>query len=142
MFKMLREVWLNIGVEKVDTHKSVIVRALLDSSMTGMFINRKMAAKHGFRLQKLDRLVMVRNVNSTNNSTEVIIYQVEVNMYYKNHIERVRMNVYNLEKTNVILEILWLQAHNPKINWKTKKVKMMRCPSICEKNTAVKKDVK
>ena len=108
MFKMLREVWLNIGVEKVDTHKSVIVRALLDSSMTGMFINRKMAAKHGFRLQKLDRLVIVRNVNSTNNSTEVIIYQVEVNMYYKNHIERVRMNVYNLEKTNVILEILWL----------------------------------
>jgi len=108
MFKMLREVWLNIGVKKVDTHKSVIVRALLDSSMTGMFINRKMAAKHGFRLQKLDRLVMVRNVNSTNNSTEVIIYQVEVNMYYKNHIERVRMNVYNLEKTNVILEILWL----------------------------------
>jgi len=108
MFKMLREVWLNIGVEKVDTHKSVIVRALLDSSMTGMFINRKIAAKHGFRLQKLDRLVMVRNVNSTNNSTEVIIYQVEVNMYYKNYIERVRMNVYNLEKTNVILEILWL----------------------------------
>jgi len=108
MFKMLREVWLNIGVEKVDIHKSVIVRALLDSSMTGMFINRKMAAKHGFRLQKLDRLVIVRNVNSTNNSTEVIIYQVEVNMYYKNHIERVRMNVYNLEKTNVILEILWL----------------------------------
>jgi len=108
MFKMLREVWLNIRVEKVDIYKSVIVRALLDSSMTGMFINRKMAAKHGFRLQKLDRLVMVRNVNSTNNSTEVIIYQVEVNMYYKNHIERVRMNVYNLEKTNVILEILWL----------------------------------
>jgi len=106
MFKMLREVWLNIRVEKVDIYKSVIVRALLDSSMTGMFINRKMAAKHGFRLQKLDRLVMVRNVNSTNNSTEVIIYQVEVNMYYKNHIERVRMNVYNLEKTNVILEIL------------------------------------
>jgi len=105
---MLREVWLNIRVEKVDIYKSVIVRALLDSSMTGMFINRKMAAKHGFRLQKLDRLVMVRNVNSTNNSTEVIIYQVEVNMYYKNHIERVRMNVYNLEKTNVILEILWL----------------------------------
>jgi len=108
MFKMLREVWLNIRVEKVDIYKSVIVRALLDSSMTGMFINRKMAAKHGFRLQKLDRLVMVRNVNSTNNSTEVIIYQVEVNMYYKNYIERVRMNVYNLEKTNVILEILWL----------------------------------
>ena len=49
-FKMLREVWLNIGVEKVDTHEGVMVKALLDSGMTGMFMNKKMAAKHGFRL--------------------------------------------------------------------------------------------
>jgi len=30
---MLREVWLNIGVEKVDTHEGVIVKALLDSGV-------------------------------------------------------------------------------------------------------------
>jgi len=28
---MLREVWLNIGIEKVDTHESITVKALLDS---------------------------------------------------------------------------------------------------------------
>ena len=49
-FKMLREVWLNIGVEKVDTHEGVMVKALLDSGATGMFMDKKMAAKHGFRL--------------------------------------------------------------------------------------------
>ena len=49
-FKILREVWLNIGVEKVDTHEGVTVKALLDSSITGMFIDKKMAAKHGFKL--------------------------------------------------------------------------------------------
>jgi len=49
-FKMLREVWLNIGVEKVDTYEGVTVKALLDSSVTGMFMDKKMAAKHGFRL--------------------------------------------------------------------------------------------
>ena len=47
---MLREVWLNIGVEKVDTHKGVTVKVLLDSSATGMFMDKKMAAKHGFKL--------------------------------------------------------------------------------------------
>ena len=47
---MLREVWLNIGVEKVDTHEGVIVKALLDSGTTGMFMDKKMAAKHGFKL--------------------------------------------------------------------------------------------
>jgi len=65
---MLREVWLNIGVEKVDTHEGVIVKVLLDSGVTGMFIDKRMAAKHGFKLQKLERPIMVRNVNGTNNS--------------------------------------------------------------------------
>jgi len=49
-FKMLREVWLNIGVEKVDIHKGITVKALLDSSTTGMFMDRKIAARHKFRL--------------------------------------------------------------------------------------------
>ena len=50
-------------------------------------MNRKIAAKHEFRLQKLDRPVMVRNVDGINNSIETITYQMEVNMYYKNHIK-------------------------------------------------------
>jgi len=53
MFKMLREMWLNIRVEKVDTHERMIVKVPLDSGITEMFMNRKMTAKHGFRLQKL-----------------------------------------------------------------------------------------
>jgi len=67
-FKMLREVWLNIGVEKINMYEGVTVKALLDSSATGMFMNRKMVAKYRFRLQKLERLVMVRNIDGINNS--------------------------------------------------------------------------
>jgi len=102
-FKMLREVWLSIGVEKLDTHKSVTVKALLDSGATGMFMDKRMAAKHGFRLQKLERPIMVRNVDGTNNSRGAITHQVEVNIYYKSHVERMRMDVYDLGKTDVIL---------------------------------------
>jgi len=61
----------------------------------------------------------VRNVDGTNNSTEAITHQVEVNVYYKNHIERMRIDICDLGKTNIILGILWLQAHNPDINWET-----------------------
>jgi len=39
-FKMLREVWLNIGIEKIDMHEGVMIKALLDSGTTGMFMNR------------------------------------------------------------------------------------------------------
>jgi len=39
-FKMLREVWLNIGVEKIDMHEGVMIKVLLDSGTTGMFMDR------------------------------------------------------------------------------------------------------
>ena len=105
-FKMLRKVWLNIGVEKVDTHEGVIVKALLDSGITEMFMDKKIIAKHRFKLQKLDRPVMVRNVDRTNNSKGAITYQVEVNMYYKSYVERIRINVCNLGRTDIILDML------------------------------------
>jgi len=140
--KMLREVWLNMGIEKVDMHKGIMVKALLDSGATGMFIDKRMAAKHGFKLQRLGRPVAVRNINGTNNSGGAITHQVEVNMYYKSYIERMRMDVYNLGKTDVILGIPWLQAHNPEINWKTREVKITRCPPLCGRNTKLEKGQK
>ena len=112
---------------------------LLDSGATGMFMDKKIAAKHGFKLQKLDRLVMVRNIDRTNNSRGAITYQVEVNMYYRSYVERIRMDMCNLEKTNMILGMLWLQVHNPEINWKTGEVMMIRCSPLCRRNTKLEK---
>jgi len=51
---MLREVWLNIRVEKIDTHEGIIIKVLLDSGVTRIFMDRQMAARHGFKLQKLE----------------------------------------------------------------------------------------
>ena len=102
-FKMLREVWMSIRVEKLDIYEGVTIKALLDSGATGMFMDKRMAARHRFKLQKLDRPIMVRNVDKTNNSRGAIIYQVECNIYYKGHIERMRMDVYDLGKAEIIL---------------------------------------
>jgi len=82
-FKMLREVWLNIGVEKIDMHEGVMIKVLLDSGATGMFIDKQTAARHGFKLQKLERPIAVRNVDGTNNSGGAITHQVECNVFYK-----------------------------------------------------------
>jgi len=89
-------------------YKGVIVKVLLDSSMIEMFMNKRMVAKYGFKLQKLERPIMVRNVNGTNNSGGTIIYQAKANMYYKYYVERIKMDVYDLGKTKVILGIPWL----------------------------------
>jgi len=139
MFKILREIWLNIGVEKVNMPKGITVKVLLDSGTTRMFMNKKkIAAKYRFRLQKLERLVVVRNVDSINNSARAIMHQVEVNMYYKNHVERIQMDVCDLGKTDIILGIPLLQVHNPEINWKKEEVKTMRCLPLCGRNTKLK----
>jgi len=100
---MLREVWLNIGVEKIDTYEGVMIKALLDSSVMGMFMDRQTAARHRFKLQKLERLIAVRNVDGTNNSRRAITHQVECNVFYKGHMKRIRMDVCDLGKTEVIL---------------------------------------
>ena len=41
---------MNIGVEKIDMHEGIMIKALLDSGTTGMFMNRQTAARHGFKL--------------------------------------------------------------------------------------------
>ena len=120
-------------------HEGITVKALLDSGTTGMFMDKRMAAKHRFKLQRLERPVAVRNVDGTNNSGGAITHQVEVNVYYKSHVERMRMDMCDLEKIDVILGMLWLQAHNPEINWETGKVKMTRCPLLCGRNMKLEK---
>jgi len=130
-FKMLREVWLNVGIEKLDMHESITVKVLLDSSATGMFMDKRMAARHRFKLQKLERPIMVKNVDKTNNSGGAITHQVEVNIYYKGHIERMRMDICDLGKMKIILGMPWLATHNPEINWEIGEVKMMRCLLLC-----------
>jgi len=107
-FKILRELWLNIGIEKINTYEGIMVKALLDSGAIGMFMDKRTAAKHRFRLQKLKRPIAVRNIDGMNNSGGAIIHQVEVNIYYKGYVERIRMNMCDLGKIEVILGIPWL----------------------------------
>jgi len=114
---------------------------LLDSGTLGIFMNKGIAERHGFKMRKLKRPLKVKNVDGTENSRKNITYQVEVNVFYKNHVERMRMDVCNLGKTKVILEMPWLQAHNLEINWEIGEVKMTRCLPLYERNLAVKKDI-
>ena len=127
----LREVWLKVGLEKLENHEEVAVKALLDSGVTDLFMNMTFAKKKGFKMEKLKKPLLVRNVDGIINVGGAITHQVECNMFFKGHIERARMDVCNLGKTELILGMLWLVAHNPEINWEKGEVKMTCCPPIC-----------
>ena len=83
-------------------------------------------------------------MDGTVNAGGAIIHQVEYNMFFKGHVERARMDICNLGKTEVILGILWLAAHNPEIDWEKGEVEMTRCLPIYgkRKQEEKKKEVK
>ena len=127
----LREVWLKVGLEKLESHEGVAVKALLDSGATGLFMDTTFAKEKGFKIEKLKKPLLVRNMDGTANAGRVIMHQVECNIFFKRYIERVRMDVCNLEETKVILGMLWLAIHNLGIDWEKGEVEMMRCLPIC-----------
>ena len=117
IFKLLREVWINVGIKKIDTHEERTVKMLLNSRTIEIFMGRKLAEKGEYKLIKLNWPIQVRNVDGTGNSGGAITYEVEVNMFYKGHVERVRIDVCKLRKTDVILGMPWLAAHNLEIDF-------------------------
>jgi len=63
------------------------VKALLDSGATGLFMSKGLAERQGFKLEKLNKPIKVRNVDGSDNKGGSITYEVEVNLYYRAHIE-------------------------------------------------------
>jgi len=96
---------MKVGLEKLENHKGVAVKALLDSRATGLFMDTTFAKRKEFKIKKLKNRLLVRNVDKTKNMGGAIMHQVECNMFFKGHVERVRMDICNLGKMEVILEI-------------------------------------
>ena len=96
---------MKVGLEKLESHEEVMVKALLDSGATDLFIDIAFAKEKGFKMKKLRNLLLVKNVDGTVNVEGAIMHQVECNMFFKRHIERARIDICNLGKTKVILDM-------------------------------------
>jgi len=101
--ELLREVTVKIRLERIDMQKEVIVEALLDSEATGVVMSSEFARKQGFKLKKLERLVYIRNVDSSFNKEGLIKYMVNINIYYQGHRERIEIDIIGEQKWKVIL---------------------------------------
>jgi len=130
---LLREVWMKVGLEKLESHDGIAVKALLDSGATDLFMDMTFVKEKGFKIERVKKPLIVKNVDGTINVEGAIMHQVECNMFFKGHVERVRIDICNLGKTEVILGMPWLAAYNPEIDWEKGEVKMTRCPPICGK---------
>ena len=132
--KLLREVTVKIKLKQKEDEEGIVVEALLDSSVTGLVMSSKFTRKNKFKKKKLERLIYVRNMNSTFNYEEPIEYIVEVELFFKRHKKRTLIDMIGGQKWSIILEMLWLAHYNPEIDWRTGEVQMTRCPNECGKN--------
>lgn len=90
--KYLREIIVNIRLERINTQEGVPVEILLDST-TGLIMSSEFSRKQRFKLKKIKRPIYIRNIDSTFNKERLIEYTVEVNIFYKGHREITEINV-------------------------------------------------
>ena len=140
--KTLREVVVKIGLKQEKEEEGVVIKALLDSEATELVMSEEFAKRYKFKRMKLERLVYVRNVDGILNYARPIVDTVEVEIFFKEHKERMSINVIGDQKQSIILDMPWLGYHNPEIDWKTEKIKMTRCLEECGKKWRVGKQMK
>jgi len=140
--KYLREVIVKIGLKQEEEEDGVVTEALLDIRVTGLVMSEEFARRHKFKRTKLDKPVYVRNVDGTLNYTGPIVDTVEVKIFFKEHKERMLIDVIGGQKWSVILGISWLACYNPEIDWKTGEIQIMRCPDKCGKKWRTGKQTK
>ena len=85
--KPLKEVQMQVEVEKIDIYKGISIKTLLNSRATGLFADKKFMKKWRFKKEKLARPIQIRNVDRTDNSGEMVTHKIECNLYYKEHME-------------------------------------------------------
>ena len=104
--KLLREVMVKIGLKQEEEEEGIVTEALLDSGATGLVMSEEFARKHKFKRTKLERPVYVRNVDGMLNYARPIVDTVEVEIFFKEHKERMSINVIGGQKWSVILGML------------------------------------
>jgi hypothetical protein len=122
---------VDVEIESTDTAVKQRTQALIDCSATGCFIDIEWAKLNNIPTCPLTNPIPVYNVNSTANDTGTITDIADVILRYEQHSERTQLAITHLGKQSLILGYNWLRNHNPEINWKTKDVKMSRCPLQC-----------
>jgi len=105
-----------VEIGTTDTSELYSVKALLDSEVTGSFIDRDFVCSKGINTRTLSRNIPVFNVNGSPNKAGQISKVVDVLLRYKTDSKRMLLAVSGLRKQSLILGYNWLKDHNPKVD--------------------------
>jgi hypothetical protein len=101
---------LPIHLKMMDTMEEAATEAMVNTGMTGDFIDQDFVNWVGLPTCKLVQLILVYNVNGTPNEARCI----DAVMSYNEHSERIVFAMTQLGKQSMILRFTWLEKHNCK----------------------------
>jgi len=92
------------------TGKELQLQMLVDSGCTQTGINKQLVKKERIKMEPIDKIFEVFNVDGTRNGavTQRTLLEIEINR----HKERIDAAVMDLNGTNIFLEYDWLVKHN------------------------------
>ena len=102
------------------TNKTVETPAMIDCGAGGKFIDQSYA-RH-FEVKKLDQPYRVYNIDGTENKKGMIRSYVDLTFTIDDRTFTEHLLVTGLGRQKIILGLPWLMEHNPKIDWKTRKM--------------------
>ena len=71
---LLKEVWIKVGLEKLENYEGVVVKVLLDSGAMGLFMDTKFTKEKEFKLERLKNPLLVQNIDRMVNVGEAITH--------------------------------------------------------------------
>ena len=111
-------------------------RAMLDSGATGLFVNRKYAAKRNLPMFPLHDQLPLYNIDGTSNKAGTITHFCQARLVAGDHDQEWDFLVTDLGPEDLILGLPWLRAVNPKVDWEdgTVELEAERRPHRVEAN--------
>jgi hypothetical protein len=99
---------------------------MIDSGAEGIFLNRKYVKKNRLECVRLQRPIPVFNIDNTLNKDGSIEETASVQVEGSGHVENLRCFVTELGDDDMILGLLWLEKHNPDVDWNTGEILIRR----------------
>ena len=89
----MREMTVKIELKQEEEKEGIVVKALRNSRAMRLVMSEELARKHKFKRTKLERLIYMKNIDSTFNYAGLIVDTVEVELFFKEHKERTLIDV-------------------------------------------------
>jgi hypothetical protein len=119
---------LNVTL-KQDNRKTVDAKALVDSGCDTSSVDRKWVAEKRLDTLPLPEVIRVQNADGSPNANGPSVNSLPGTLRIGMHTEEVNLMVTDLpENYPVFLGLDWLNKHDPRIHWKSKKLVFDGCP--------------